>query len=211
MASLTKFIVLAAAVLSASAAPTAPTSYTTEADVDSQQSGAQCGNGQKLSCCNSGNSLLGLNCLSVPIRKLPSFSLRPTLDDFQGSFFFLLTQPWYSRRANPAVLRFQRCRLLSDWRLHGMSHLLTPKLCGGLVIDTDANESSGKPHQHRAQLPYHWMIVALDFRRDGLSKLDYRLFLFFSSVRLMPFYEYVMGGFVCSYPLDYVCTIFESI
>jgi hypothetical protein len=69
MASFTKFFVLAAAaVLSVSAAPTGDTSaYTCEADVDAQQSGAQCGNGQKLSCCNSGKSLLGLNCLSVPI------------------------------------------------------------------------------------------------------------------------------------------------
>ena len=71
MASFTKFIILAAAVFSASAAPTSPpTAYTTEADVDGQQNGAQCGNGQKLYCCNSGGGLLGLNCLSVPIREL---------------------------------------------------------------------------------------------------------------------------------------------
>jgi hypothetical protein len=77
MASFTKFFILAAAAaLSVFAAPIDDTSaYTCEADLDAQQSGAQCGNGQKLSCCNSGNSLLGLNCLSVPIREfLPSTS-----------------------------------------------------------------------------------------------------------------------------------------
>ena len=68
----TLFVLAAAAALSVSAAPIDDTSaYTCEADVDAQQSGAQCGNGQKLSCCNSGNSLLGLNCLSVPILGVP--------------------------------------------------------------------------------------------------------------------------------------------
>jgi hypothetical protein len=78
MASFTKFFILAAAAaaLSVSAAPIDDTSaYTCEADIDAQQSGAQCGNGQKLSCCNSGNSLLGLNCLSVPIREFLPFIL----------------------------------------------------------------------------------------------------------------------------------------
>ncbi|KAK3644011.1 high-copy hsp90 suppressor [Elasticomyces elasticus] len=28
----------------------------------------KCGNGQKIACCNSGEDLIGLNCLSVPIR-----------------------------------------------------------------------------------------------------------------------------------------------
>jgi hypothetical protein len=37
--------------------------------VDSQDSKAVCGNGQKLACCNTGEDLIGLNCLSVPIRK----------------------------------------------------------------------------------------------------------------------------------------------
>jgi len=74
MAVFKTLFVLAAAVLSVSAAPIDDTSaYTCEADIDAQQSGAQCGNGQKLSCCNSGNSLLGLNCLSVPIRELLPF------------------------------------------------------------------------------------------------------------------------------------------
>jgi hypothetical protein len=114
MASFTKFIILAAAVL-ASAAPTAPTAYTTEADVDGKQNGAQCGNGQKLSCCNSGGSLLGLNCLSVPIREFPPACVadrRSTGTWLSG--FFPLTH-YDSWRADPEVLWFQRCRLLPDW------------------------------------------------------------------------------------------------
>ena len=39
-------------------------------EVGSQDSAPVCGNGQKIACCNSGESLIGANCLSVPIRKL---------------------------------------------------------------------------------------------------------------------------------------------
>jgi len=74
MSTFTKFFVLAFAVLAAAAPIDDTSAYTCEADVDAQQSGAQCGNGQKLSCCNSGNSLLGLNCLSVPIREFFALS-----------------------------------------------------------------------------------------------------------------------------------------
>ena len=42
----------------------------TKVDVDSQSGAPKCGNGQKIACCNSGEDLIGLNCLSVPIRKL---------------------------------------------------------------------------------------------------------------------------------------------
>ncbi|KAK4923144.1 high-copy hsp90 suppressor [Elasticomyces elasticus] len=31
----------------------------------------KCGNGQKIACCNSGEDLIGLNCLSVPILTMP--------------------------------------------------------------------------------------------------------------------------------------------
>jgi hypothetical protein len=104
MAVFKTLFVLAAAALSVSAAPIDDTSaYTCEADVDAQQSGTQCGNGQKLSCCNSGNSLLGLNCLSVPIRE---FWLLPSANAPR-----LLTL-CDSRRANPEVLWFQCCCLL---------------------------------------------------------------------------------------------------
>ena len=41
-------------------------------------SDAVCGNGQKLACCNSGEDLIGANCLSIPIRKLLLQSSHPT-------------------------------------------------------------------------------------------------------------------------------------
>merc|ERR1712071_535125 len=34
-------------------------------------SNAVCGNGQKLACCNSGEDLIGANCLSIPILAIP--------------------------------------------------------------------------------------------------------------------------------------------
>ena len=40
-----------------------------EIGIDSKTGEAKCGNGQKLACCNQGEELLGLNCISVPIRK----------------------------------------------------------------------------------------------------------------------------------------------
>jgi hypothetical protein len=42
-----------------------------EINIDSKSSESKCGNGQKLACCNQGEELLGLNCISVPIRKSP--------------------------------------------------------------------------------------------------------------------------------------------
>jgi hypothetical protein len=42
----------------------------TKVSVDSQSGQAKCGNGQKIACCNSGEDLIGLNCLSVPISTL---------------------------------------------------------------------------------------------------------------------------------------------
>merc|ERR1712096_431696 len=43
----------------------------TKVDVDSQSGAPKCGNGQKIACCNSGEDLIGLNCLSVPILAIP--------------------------------------------------------------------------------------------------------------------------------------------
>ncbi|GAB7332310.1 hypothetical protein MBLNU13_g04142t1 [Cladosporium sp. NU13] len=43
----------------------------TKVGIDNKESQAVCGNGQKLSCCNSGEDLIGLNCLSVPILAVP--------------------------------------------------------------------------------------------------------------------------------------------
>ena len=40
-------------------------------EIDSKTSENACGNGSKVACCNSGEDLIGLNCLSVPIRKPP--------------------------------------------------------------------------------------------------------------------------------------------
>lgn len=42
-----------------------------EVNVHSQENAAKCGNGQKIACCNSGEDLIGANCLSIPIRKSP--------------------------------------------------------------------------------------------------------------------------------------------
>jgi len=74
-------------------------------EIDSQSSEAKCGNGQKLACCNSGEDLIGLNCLSVPIRSstLPLRTLWSQANKL------------YSRCPHPAGLRFQRRCLLPDW------------------------------------------------------------------------------------------------
>ena len=53
----------------AAPAPAHEEAGNTKVDVSSQDNGAVCGNGQKLACCNSGEDLIGLNCLSVPVRK----------------------------------------------------------------------------------------------------------------------------------------------
>jgi len=44
---------------------------TTEVEVSSQESAPVCGNGQELACCNSGEDLIGANCLSIPILAVP--------------------------------------------------------------------------------------------------------------------------------------------
>jgi hypothetical protein len=49
----------------------APSDHNTDVNVDSQSNSAACGNGQKLACCNSGEDLIGANCLSIPIRMYP--------------------------------------------------------------------------------------------------------------------------------------------
>jgi len=43
----------------------------TEVEVSSQESAPVCGNGQELACCNSGEDLIGANCLSIPILGVP--------------------------------------------------------------------------------------------------------------------------------------------
>ena len=76
-------------------------------DISGQDNGAKCGNGQKIACCNSGEDLIGLNCLSVPIRKLPSPA--PSL------FSITANHLSSSRHPHPAGLRLQRRCLLPDW------------------------------------------------------------------------------------------------
>jgi hypothetical protein len=56
------------------AAPVVEEEPTTEIDVSSQESAPVCGNDQQLACCNSGEDLIGANCLSIPIRKSPEIS-----------------------------------------------------------------------------------------------------------------------------------------
>jgi hypothetical protein len=75
-------------------------------EVGSQDSAAACGNGQKLACCNQGDDLIGLNCLSIPIR---SSTLK-----LKASWSY--ANHIYSRCPHPAGLRFQRRCLLPDWR-----------------------------------------------------------------------------------------------
>jgi hypothetical protein len=76
----------------------------TKVDVGSQSGGAKCGNGQKLACCNSGEDLIGLNCLSVPIRMLT----------LQSDLLIVYSDNHPSRHSHPAGLRFQRRCLLPD-------------------------------------------------------------------------------------------------
>jgi hypothetical protein len=97
----------------------------TKVDVSSQSNDAVCGNDQKLACCNSGEDLIGANCLSIPIREFHSHSILTSA--IQGMF----SNKIYSGHPHPASLRLQRRRLLPDRR------------------------RQGQPHQPRAQLPRH--------------------------------------------------------
>jgi hypothetical protein len=56
------------------AAPVVAEEPTTEIDVSSQESAPVCGNDQQLACCNSGEDLIGANCLSIPISESPDIS-----------------------------------------------------------------------------------------------------------------------------------------
>ena len=67
-----------AVVEPAVAAPVEEAAPTTEIDVSSQENNAHCGENQQLSCCNSGEELIGANCLSIPIRKYQK-SLRSSI------------------------------------------------------------------------------------------------------------------------------------
>jgi hypothetical protein len=104
-------------------------------DVSSQDNSPHCGNGQKISCCNSGEDLIGLNCLSVPIR-----SFTPPLRSLA-----IDTNIKHSRCPHPAGLRFQRRCLLPDWRclrkhpLQSSPSSCLANISQGNLINVEAN------------------------------------------------------------------------
>lgn len=65
-----KTLLIASVAAVAYAAPQGAADGKTEVNVKSDDASAKCGNGQKLACCNSGEDLIGLNCLNIPIREL---------------------------------------------------------------------------------------------------------------------------------------------
>ena len=106
-----KSLLIASVAAVAFAAPQGAEGGKTEVGVKSQSSAPKCGNGQKIACCNSGEDLIGLNCLSVPIRMFtPIQSIRFDLRIIE------LTINSNSRHPHPAGLRFQRRCLLPDRR-----------------------------------------------------------------------------------------------
>ena len=64
-----KSLLIASVAAVAFAAPQGASDKNTEVKASAQDNSPKCGNGQKLACCNSGEDLIGLNCLSIPIRK----------------------------------------------------------------------------------------------------------------------------------------------
>ena len=63
-----KSLIIASVAAVAFAAPQGASDKNTEVKVSGQDNSPKCGNGQKIACCNSGEDLIGLNCLSIPIR-----------------------------------------------------------------------------------------------------------------------------------------------
>ena len=63
-----KSLLIASVAAVAFAAPQGASDKNTEVKASAQDNSPKCGNGQKLACCNSGEDLIGLNCLSVPLR-----------------------------------------------------------------------------------------------------------------------------------------------
>ena len=64
-----KSLLIASVAAVAFAAPQGASDHNTKVGITDTEAAAQCGNGQKLACCNSGEDLIGANCLSIPIRK----------------------------------------------------------------------------------------------------------------------------------------------
>ncbi|KAF4547255.1 Hydrophobin-like protein 5 [Elsinoe fawcettii] len=68
------FIHLTVLLAFATSIHASPTSKKTGGDMTVQQAAQQCGNNQKISCCNNSggaSTLLGLNCVSIPILAIP--------------------------------------------------------------------------------------------------------------------------------------------
>ncbi|KAM0721451.1 hypothetical protein Q7P37_002375 [Cladosporium fusiforme] len=65
----TLFIASMAAV--ALASPQGASDGKTEINASKDDSSQKCGNGQKLACCNSGEDLIGANCLNVVVLAVP--------------------------------------------------------------------------------------------------------------------------------------------
>lgn len=121
-----KTLLIASVAAVALASPQGASDGNTKVTGKTMASDAVCGNGQKLACCNSGEDLIGANCLSIPIRTFPTISHSPPTQSILTN-----DSPSNSRHPHPAVLRLQRCRLLPDRR------------------------RQGQPHQPRAQLPLY--------------------------------------------------------
>jgi hypothetical protein len=124
-----KTLLIASVAAVAFASPQGASDGNTKVTGKTMASDAVCGNGQKLACCNSGEDLIGANCLSIPIRTFLLLLSHPLALQIQTNQ--LTISPSNSRHPHPAVLRLQRRRLLPDRR------------------------RQGQPHQPRAQLPLH--------------------------------------------------------
>jgi hypothetical protein len=73
-----KTLLIASVAAVALASPQGASDGNTKVTGKTMASDAVCGNGQKLACCNSGEDLIGANCLSIPIRTFPTISLSLT-------------------------------------------------------------------------------------------------------------------------------------
>merc|ERR1712183_235788 len=66
-----KTLLIASVAAVAFASPQGGSDGNTKVTGKTMASDAVCGNGQKLACCNSGEDLIGANCLSIPILAIP--------------------------------------------------------------------------------------------------------------------------------------------
>ncbi|KAL1588002.1 Hydrophobin-1 [Cladosporium halotolerans] len=66
-----KTLLIASVAALAYAAPQGASDGNTKISASKDSQEAACGNGQKLACCNSGEDLIGANCLNVPILAVP--------------------------------------------------------------------------------------------------------------------------------------------